>query len=241
MVVRADTAFEIISGVVLLSVQGVHLPQLLQRAAVGVKVEISADHGGRGLEILPHPIEIEIVGVDAVFVRAAIVDQQVDAALSQREGGVVRCRNVKDLRLFGQTVDIALIKLDDRGELVLHNVDIAYVKVRHLLIEGEERVEMCLQHDAAVRQRQLIVARAHPVVRLLDQRHQRARRAAVQFAVNVRFVKGVLFLALGVDDPVADLRSVAAATVEVGGKNSGHIHICLADLERAAAARAAQQ
>ena len=107
VVVRADTAFEIIAGVVLLSVQGVHLPQLLQRAAVGVKVEISADHGGRGLEILPHPIEIEVACVDAVFVRAAIVDQQVDASLSQREGGVVRCRNVKDLRLCGQAVSVS--------------------------------------------------------------------------------------------------------------------------------------
>ena len=125
VVVRADTAFEIISGVVLLSVQGVHLPQPLQRAAVGVKVEISADHGGRGLEILPHPIEIEIVGVDAIFVRAAIVDQQVDAALSQREGSVVRCCNVKDLRLCGQAVDVTLIKLNDCRELVLHHIDVA--------------------------------------------------------------------------------------------------------------------
>ena len=169
VVVRADTAFEIIAGVVLLSVQGVHFPQLLQRAAVGVKVEISADHGGRGLEILPHPIEIEIVGVDAIFVRAAIVDQQVDAALSQREGSVVRCRNVKDLRLCGQAVDVALIKLNDRGELVLHHIDVAWIDLRQLLVKGEKRVQVRFHHNAAARQGKLLDPRPHPVVRLLDQ------------------------------------------------------------------------
>ena len=100
VVVRTDAAFEIIAGVIARPVQRVQLPELFQRAAVGVKVEISTDHGGRRLEILPHPIEIDVVGVDAVFIRAAIVDQQVDAALSQREGGVVRCRNVKGSPTF---------------------------------------------------------------------------------------------------------------------------------------------